>query len=59
MGVPRDRAIKTAGKILHFARVREDDLNVIAGQRVGAKRRPMPGSAKQSSFCAEAWIASS
>jgi hypothetical protein len=35
---------------------------VIASQRVGAKRRPMTSSAKQSSFAAakkESWIASS
>jgi hypothetical protein len=34
---------------------------VIASQRVGAKRRPMTGSAKQSIFCPaiESWIASS
>jgi hypothetical protein len=32
---------------------------VIASQRVGAKRRPMTGSAKQSiSFFLAAWIAS-
>jgi hypothetical protein len=36
-------------------------LFVIASQRVGAKRRPMTGSAKQSSFRAttKSWIASS
>jgi hypothetical protein len=38
-------------------------INVIASQRVGAKRRPMTGSAKQSSFLRTAakksWIASS
>jgi hypothetical protein len=35
-------------------------LNVIASHRVGAKRRPMMNSAKQSSFsfCGEQWIAS-
>jgi hypothetical protein len=32
---------------------------VIASQRVGAKRRPMTGSAKQSSAAQEDWIASS
>jgi hypothetical protein len=32
---------------------------VIASQRVGAKRRPMTGSAKQSSFSKANWIASS
>jgi hypothetical protein len=32
---------------------------VIASQRVGAKRRPMAGSAKQSSATQADWIASS
>jgi hypothetical protein len=40
--------------------VRVTALTVIASQRVGAKRRPMTGSAKQSSFaCEKSWIASS
>ena len=34
-------------------------LHVIASQRVGAKRRPMPGSAKQSRIAKQDWIASS
>jgi hypothetical protein len=35
-------------------------ISVIASQRVGAKRRPMTGSAKQSSLLqAKNWIASS
>jgi hypothetical protein len=35
------------------------DLSVIASQRVGAKRRPMTGSAKQSiERQAKEWIAS-
>jgi hypothetical protein len=33
-------------------------LPVIASQRVGAKRRPMTGSAKQSSATQKYWIAS-
>jgi len=31
-------------------RLTHQSINVIASQRVGAKRRPMTGSAKQSSF---------
>jgi hypothetical protein len=40
-------------------RARPNNANdVIASQRVGAKRRPMTGSAKQSSFLAVSrWIA--
>jgi hypothetical protein len=34
-------------------------LSVIASQRVGAKRRPMINSAKQSMHPQERWIASS
>jgi hypothetical protein len=35
-------------------------VTVIASHRVGAKRRPMTGSAKQSSFVSkQSWIASS
>jgi hypothetical protein len=34
-------------------------LTVIASQRVGAKRCPMTGSAKQSMAAEEKWIASS
>jgi hypothetical protein len=37
-----------------------NSIHVIASQRVGAKRRPMTGSAKQSiSQLAQSWIASS
>jgi hypothetical protein len=34
-------------------------MTVIASQRVGAERRPMTGSAKQSSATGKDWIASS
>jgi hypothetical protein len=45
MGSSQSRAIGKAGRILQFARLPEDDFRVIASE------------AKQSSFCAEAWIA--
>ena len=39
-----------------FAHPTLQSINVIASQRVGAKRRPMTGSAKQSSFLEIRWM---
>jgi hypothetical protein len=42
-----------------FAHLTKIESAVIASQRVGAKRRPMTGSAKQSRDTSTDWIASS